>query len=99
MNKDWIDAGITILIIVTLLGFFIGLTNSYNKQLDAKDIIIKQLNELRIEAENKPCCQVIQERYIDRRLSEDGLGFIYDESPSMVSCSDKYDYQGGVIIK
>ncbi len=43
-------------------------------------------NEARIRAEEKPCCKIIQERYIDRRLSEDGLTFIYEEHPQIMEC-------------
>ena len=47
---------------------------------------LQNVNEARIRAENKPCCQLIQERYIDRRLDEDGIHFIYEEHPQIMEC-------------
>ena len=71
-----------------------------SKPLDIymKDKVIDKVNQARIRAENKECCQVIQERYIEKRISEDGLNFIYEEHPKIISCSDEYNYKGVGII-
>jgi len=61
-------------------------THQHNHVKELKNDLIN-VNEARIKAENKPCCQVIQERYIDRRLSEDGLSFIYEEHPQLIECN------------
>jgi hypothetical protein len=44
------------------------------------------VNNVRIRAENKPCCQLIQERYNEKRISEEGTFFIYTEHPQIINC-------------
>lgn len=85
------------LIVVFLIGclFTLLITGMFQaKTIQDKEELIKTINEARIKAENKQCCQVIQERYIDKQLDKSGLNFIYLEQPSIISCSDNYNYKG-----
>lgn len=86
MNNDIRDAGITLLLIIVIIGSFISLTSYYQNKIDDLNYNLNKTNIARIKAENKPCCQLVQERYIDKRLSDDGLSFIYEEHPKIVSC-------------
>ena len=77
-----------ILVIIVFLLIIINVINVYQceNNLAKKDNVINLVNEARIRAENKECCQLIQERYNDKRISEDGLMFIYEEHPQIIEC-------------
>ena len=87
MNDEIYKAMILLILFLSLLivSSVLTLIMASNDINELKEDL-HNVNEARIRAENKPCCKVIQERYIDKRLDESGIHFIYEEHPQIMEC-------------
>lgn len=89
---------ITTLFLIAIIVPPLKINDYYKEQIETLEFNLNKSETARKKAENKQCCQIIQERYNDKMLTENGMGFIIEERPRVIDCTDNYDYMGGKII-